>query len=86
MENSNQNCQLNFVNKKKTERNNGEEMFSKALVIGGHDGNGSLTATYICKVNDNNKLGASFGRYTTFSYLIISDFKLFVLLQSSWHI
>ena len=51
---------------------NGAEMFSKALVIGGHDGNGSSTATYICKVNDNNKLGATFGRYT--NYLIISDF------------
>ena len=68
MENSIHNCELAWLDEGQKSFNE-EEIFNRALVIGGHEGNGSLTATYICKVNDFNKLSASFGGYANLSRL-----------------
>ena len=49
MENNNQDCDLGWLAESQ-KKNNDEEIFNRALVIGGH--NESLTPTFICKVND----------------------------------
>ena len=49
VENDNQNCQLKWL-EEGLKVYIDEEIFNKALVVGGH--NGSLTPTFICKVND----------------------------------
>ena len=53
VENTNQNCQLNWLDEKRTiDRTILEEIISRNLVVGGH--NGSSTATFICQVSDDN--------------------------------
>ena len=54
MENSNQNCVLGWLDEGNEYFIN-KETFNRALVVGGH--NESLTATFICKVNDYIKWG-----------------------------
>jgi len=54
VENSNQNCELGWLDEGNKYFIN-KETFNRALVVGGH--NESLTATFICKVNDYIKWG-----------------------------
>merc|ERR1719510_692585 len=51
VENSNQNCDLGWLDERQKYHND-EETFNRALVVGGH--NGSLTATFICRVKESH--------------------------------
>ena len=51
VENTNQNCLIDWVDEGLT-RDINEEIFKRNLVVGGH--NGSSTATFICQVSDVN--------------------------------
>ena len=58
VENSNQNCDLQWLDVKQKKYNK-ERNFNQALVIGGHDSslNATVTATYICRVQDPSRPG-----------------------------
>ena len=52
VENSNQNCLIDWVDEGLT-RDINEEIFNRNLVVGGH--NGSSIPTFICAVFDDNR-------------------------------
>jgi len=65
VENSNQNCDLQWLDVKQKKYNK-ERNFNQALVIGGHDSslNATVTATYICRVQDPSRPGV-IGKFNT---------------------
>ena len=70
VENSNQNCRLDWLDEGLKGYIN-EEIFNRNLVVGGH--NGSSTATFICRVSDLNPTrGYKIVFHQDFSILIVS--------------
>ena len=83
LENNNQNCQLGWLDEGLKLYIN-KEIFNSALVVGGH--NGSVTPTFICKVNDYIKWGVPSRGYKHLSSLSQYSKGFHFTLQSYWSI
>jgi len=77
VENSNQKCWLEWLEWLDLKDYIDEDIFIKALVRGGHDGNlnGTSTPTYICWVNDPSRPGVigKFNREEEICYIPVGD-------------
>merc|ERR1712183_37471 len=72
VENSNQNCRLDWLDEFQKEYINDEETFNRALVVGGY--NGSLTATFICKVTETDwSVIGQYNREEEVCYIPVGD-------------
>jgi len=76
VENSNQNCDVGWLDVKQKKYNK-ERNFNQALVIGGHDSslNATVTATYICRVQDPSRPGVigKFNSEEEICYIPVGD-------------